>query len=262
MTEPGGDTARFGVSDPESVPVLDAATVVLLRDGADGIEAVMLRRNLRSDFVGGAYVFPGGGVDPQDGDTDRFRVAAIRETFEEAGLLLARRADGSIVSFADGEVADRFVGHRRAVDDGRMTMAQLCDLEGLTMATDGLLALSRWVTPLGAPRRYDTRFFVARAPAGQVALHDDREVIDHLWIRPADALARQEAGGFELILPTRSTLEELADFRTVDDVLDAIAGRSDPPAITPTLRTEGDDVLLALPDGRRYNLVTNRMIGG
>lgn len=257
MTDRPLGAINFGVEDPESVPVRDAATVVLLRDGVGGVEAVMLLRNLRSDFVGGAYVFPGGGVDPDDGPDDAFRHAAIRESFEEAGLLLARRRDGSMVSFEASDVAARFAAHRIEVDHGRMTLAALCALEELHPATDSLVSISRWVTPLGAPRRYDTRFFVARAPEGQVALHDDREVVDHLWIRPADALARHDEGRFQLILPTRRTLEELASFDRVDDALAQMSGRDEPEVIAPTMEVTGTTAVIELPDGARYDAVTN-----
>ncbi len=249
-------TIDFGHPDPESVPVRDAATVVLLRDGAEGIEAVMLLRNLRSDFVGGAYVFPGGAVDPDDGPDDAFRVAAIRESFEEAGLLLARHG-GAPLSFDDPAVAERFVEHRRAVDHGELAIRDLCRLEALELAVDELRYLSRWVTPLGAPRRYDTRFFVTRAPEGQVALHDDREAVDHLWIRPADALARHDDGTFQLILPTRRTLEELAHHATVADVLAELDARPEPSAIAPTVVDRDGRMVVELPDGRGYDPLTN-----
>lgn len=257
MTDRPVGAIDFGVDDPESIPIRDAATVVLLRDGPNGVEAVMLLRNLRSDFVGGAYVFPGGGVDPDDGPVEAFRRAAIRESFEEAGLLLAWNTSGGMVSFESPEVATRFAAHRVEVDHGRMTLTELCRLEQLTPATDTLVSISRWITPLGAPRRYDTRFFVARAPEGQVALHDDREVVDHLWIRPGDALARHDEGRFQLILPTRRTLEEIREFDRVDDVLAQMAGRDEPEVIAPTMELEGNSAVIELPDGARYDAVTN-----
>lgn len=262
MTERPKSTVDFGTANPELVPIRDAATVVLLRDGADGIETVMLQRNLESDFVGGAYVFPGGAVDPQDGHTDPFRVAAIRETFEEAGLLLARDGRGRALSFEDAAVAERFGAYRREIDSATMTVAQLCATEGLTLALDELRTYARWVTPLGAPRRYDTRFFVARAPEGQVALHDDREVIGHVWIRPSEALDRHDAGLFNLILPTRATLEDLVFFDTVDDVIEALGGVGEPEPIMPTADGDEGGVTLTMPDGRRFDAATCRPLEG
>ena len=195
------------------MPVRPAATVVLVRDGDEGPEVLMLRRNLSSIFVAGAYVFPGGALEPDDGDPEdmtAYKVAAIRECFEESGVLLAAGPGGRVLSLADPDVAARFDRHRADVDAGRRAFADVCAEEGLTPLLDDLRYLSRWVTPEGAPRRYDTRFFVARAPDEQTPLHDDREAIESLWIRPADALARNRTGDFELILPTMETLASFA----------------------------------------------------
>src|SRR4051795_11500729 len=204
------------------VELRDAATVLILRDGepdADGdtLEVFMLRRNLKSDFVGGAYVFPGGAVDPEDrhenlepvcvGRTDAdasarlgiergglaFWVAAIRESFEEAGVLLAYDADGAIVDLDDAASAERWAAHRAAVDTGELRLVDLCEAEGLRLAVDGIHYFGHWITPEGAPRRYDTRFFLAAAPTNQTPLHDDHEVIANTWLRPADAIARAKS---------------------------------------------------------------------
>jgi 8-oxo-dGTP pyrophosphatase MutT (NUDIX family) len=194
------------------VPVLDAATVLPVRDGDGGLEVLMLLRNHDSGFVPGAYVFPGGAVDPSDSadGLDPFRVAAIRECFEECGLLLARDASGAYPSTVPR--------------DGAASIREVCAALGLTLAVDGLHALSRWVTPEGAPRRYDTRFYVALAPAGQTPWHDGREAIDHLWIRPADALDRNRDGDFELILPTLMSLRTLAEYAVAAEVVAALEG--------------------------------------
>lgn len=230
------------------VELRDAATVLILRDGPTGLEVFMLRRNLNSDFVGGAYVFPGGAVDPADrhvdlepvceGRTDAdasrrlgigsgglaFWVAAIRESFEEAGVLLAYDLDG-VVDLDDAESSARWGHHRQQVDTGQLTMVDLCRLEGLRLAVDGMHYFSHWITPEGAPRRYDTRFFVGRAPADQVLRHDGDETIAALWARPSDALARNAAGDFELIRPTQHSLEILSDYPDADAVLAAAAAR-------------------------------------
>jgi 8-oxo-dGTP pyrophosphatase MutT (NUDIX family) len=248
-------TLRFEADDPDSVPVRDAATVMLLRDGDDGLEVFMLLRNLKSDFVGGAYVFPGGGVDAGDGPAGSdasFRLAAIRESFEEAGLLLATHVDGSIVSFRDPVVAERFTEHRRAVDSGERSILDVCEEEGLRPATDALVHFSRWVTPLGSPRRYDTRFLVAHAPPEQVGLHDDREVVANLWIRPEDALERHAGGDFEMIFPTVRTLEDIARFDRADDVLADAAARGPIERVEPTVDLETGAVLIEL-DGVLYD---------
>src|SRR5437667_256775 len=112
------------------------------------------------------------------------------QPFAEAGVLLAYGPGDEIVSLANEEVAERYRLHRTAVDSGERRLIELCEIEDLRLAVDQIHYFGHWVTPLGAPRRYDTRFFVAAAPPEQVPLHDDRETIANLWVRPADALAR------------------------------------------------------------------------
>ncbi len=276
---------NMGHPDPESVPVRDAATVMLLRDGRDGIEVCMLQRNLNSDFVGGAYVFPGGGVDPEDADpamaevcagrvesdasrlvgVDQgglsFWVAAVRESFEEAGVLLAAHPDGTVVSFKDPVTAERFQQHRAEVDSGRRSLVEVCTDEGLQLTVGDMHYFSRWVTPLGAPRRYDTRFFVAAAPQEQVALHDDREVIGTRWLTPRAALSDHAAGRMTMIFPTVRTMVALDRFATADDVLAHARAQAQVPAVVPMLRDEGGGLRLILPGdpegtGGVYDAVT------
>ncbi|CAB5069107.1 MAG: NUDIX hydrolase [Actinobacteria bacterium] len=261
----------MGQSDPTGVEVRDAATVMLLRDGPDGVEVCMLQRNLQSDYVGGAYVFPGGGVDPQDaghdlddmflGRTDveasrlldldqgglAFWVAAIRESFEEAGLLLAETADGERISFSDPEVAARFEVHRRDVDSGRRRLAEICLEEQLRLEVGSIHYFSRWVTPLGAPRRYDTRFFVAAAPEGQVALHDDAEVIATRWLTPAAALADQESARITMVFPTIRTMIELAKFDSAAQVLEHAAVQTVITPMLPFMKDFGAGLRIVLP---------------
>lgn len=262
-----------------SIPIRDAATVMLVRDAdpAPGIEVFMLRRNLRSDFVGGAYVFPGGAVDDHDrhenlesvcvGRTDAdashqlgiergglaYWVAAIRESFEEAGVLLARGADGERIQFNDPVVDERFQAHRQAVDSGARRLVDICEDEGLQLEVDDIFYFSHWITPEGAPRRYDTRFFVARAPLGQTPLHDDHEVIANLWIRPADALAQHRAGQFDLIFPTLRTLEVLERFATADELILAAAAIQDVPAILPKIVEDASGYRILLPGDPGYD---------
>ena len=277
-------TLNFGTEDPEGVPVRDAATVMLLRDGPGGLEVFMLRRNLNSDFVGGAYVFPGGAVDPADGGTDlddfvlgrsdadtsellgvdagglAYWVAAIRESFEEAGLLLAYDGSGSHVELVDPDVVARFAEHRRLVDCGERGLVDVCRAEGLRLATDAIHYFSRWITPLGAPRRYDTRFFVALAPGGQTPLHDDREVIANLWIRPEDALEQHAAGRFELIFPTVRSLEALMRFEVAAAVIEHAAGVESIDPILPRIVEDSGSLRIVLPGDEVYDATTSRRL--
>ena len=225
-----------------------AATVMLVRDGAAAapLEVLMVRRSLESDFVSGAYVFPGGALDPSDGaggeafcvgrtdeaasallGIDRgglaYWVAALRECFEEAGILLAYRADGTLLSLGDRGEERRFAEYRRALNAGELSLFSLCERESLTLACDRVFYFAHWITPAGAPRRYDTRFFVAPSPPEQVPVHDDAEIIASMWVRPADALARFAAKEIELVLPTLRTLRAIGQFPTSAALLDDAA---------------------------------------
>lgn len=264
--------------DPADVELRLAATVMLVRDSDDGPEVFMLRRNPQSAFVGGAFVFPGGAVDDHDrldpdldditsGLTDHhasarlgvdagglaYWVAAIRECFEEAGLLLAYGPDGTVMRFDDPATEARFAGHRAAVDAGDVRLVEVCEQEGLTLACDSIHYFSHWITPVGPPRRFDTRFFVARAPELQVGVHDDRETVANLWVRPADALERREAGELEMILPTVRNLEAIARFGDVDALMAAAAAIPEVPTILPRMVQEDGGTRILLPGDPGYD---------
>ena len=266
------------MSSAEPIAVRDAATVMLVRDRDDGMQVFMLRRNLNSDFVGGAYVFPGGAVDEADRHADlerichglsddaasvqldiesgglAFWVAAVRECFEEAGVLLAV-PDGSddVISFADDEINDRFIRHRHAVDTGERRLLEICELEHLTLDVGRIHYFSHWITPEGPPRRYDTRFFVAAAPPEQVPLHDDRETIANLWVRPNEALAMHARGELDLILPTIKNLEAIGRFERSEDLLAHARSIGKVPAILPRIVSDGGGTRILLPDDPGYD---------
>ncbi len=205
------------------VPVRDAATVALLRDGDAGLEVFMLQRSHAAVFSPSAHVFPGGALDDSDRrHDDPFRVAAIRESFEEAGLLLARTATGDMLRLDDPSTAERFALHRKAMITGDRAFGDVCDEEQLTPACDDLVPFGHWVTPVGPPRRFDTRFFTARAPEHQEGVHDEVETIAGMWARPDDVLRGHRRGEIELILPTMRSLETLAAFDGVDDALEQL----------------------------------------
>jgi len=211
--------------------VRPAATVLLLRDGADGVEVLMTRRSMTASFAPGAYVFPGGGVDAADAlayDQSTRRatqsdlhltqaIAAIRESFEELGVLLARRADGSHLGTADIAALDR-----------QAPFAAQCAEQGLTLSGAEVFVLAHWITDRDLPRRFDVPFLVARMPAGQQPVADEAEQFEPVWVRPADALARHAAGDFFIIFPTIRTLERLQAYATVQTVLDACAVNDEP----------------------------------
>ena len=222
----------------EQRPLRTAATVVVMRDTPSGIEVLLLRRAERGDHSSGAWVFPGGVLDAQDRDCAAFcgalddaaasasmgmaeggldyYVAAIRECFEEAGLLLACGPDGHLVSLAGDSGTE--MGHWRSrLHRGEATMAQFCSHFGLTLATDRLAYFSRWVTPAIRAKRWDTRFFFAIAPTEQESAHDEVELVEQLWLKPAEAIARSES--LKLLNPTRYTLETLAGFASTADMM-------------------------------------------
>lgn len=210
-----------------------AATVVLMREGADGPEVMMLQRTQGAAFLAGAYVFPGGALDATDGEARTlarvtgfsdaeanrllglqagglaYWVAAMRECFEEAGILLAHDESGRAVSPARVEQLARF---RAPLNAGELAFADFLERERLTLPAGELAYIGHWITAPGRPRRFDTRFFVAAAPQGQSGSHDASETIHHVWIRPHEALARGERGEIELVFATKHTLAELAQF--------------------------------------------------
>ncbi|TFY99713.1 MBL fold metallo-hydrolase [Ramlibacter rhizophilus] len=204
-----------------------AATVILMRDSAAGLEILMTRRSATASFAPGAYVFPGGGIDAADaaahelaerrpGQDDRRltqALAAIRESFEELGLLLARHADGRPVQAGDLAALDR-----------QGPFYEQCRARGWRLRADEVFLLAHWVTDRDLPRRFDVPFLVARMPEGQQPLADEAEQFEPVWVRPAEALERHRAGSFFMIFPTIRTLERLAAYASVQAVLDACAG--------------------------------------
>jgi 8-oxo-dGTP pyrophosphatase MutT (NUDIX family) len=230
---------------PLVVPIRDAVTVMLLRENAEGrgssrgLEVLLLRRSMRASFVPGAYVFPGGVIDPQDHATPdalwsnrtpnaqepndspvalaerRVLVAtAIRECFEETGLLPGCDSNGMRLS----ALAQTLIACRRDVHNNVSTLADVLMSHSVTINIGAVKPWSRWVTPLGSPRRYDTRFFIAEAPQAQEAEPDGEELTEARWFRPAEALAQFHEGTLPLILPTVKSLESLRAFATLRDV--------------------------------------------
>ena len=215
----------------EPAPLRPAATVLLLRDGPQGIEVLMTRRSMTASFAPGAYVFPGGGIDAADAQAHSMAtrrdkqsdvhltqaIAAIRESFEELGILFARDADGGWADNKDIAQINR-----------KGPFAAQCQSQGLTLAADQVFVLAHWITDRDLPRRFDVPFLVARMPEGQTPVADESEQFEPVWVRPADALARHEAGNFYIIFPTIRTLERLKAFAKVDEVLQACAVNDEP----------------------------------
>jgi glyoxylase-like metal-dependent hydrolase (beta-lactamase superfamily II)/8-oxo-dGTP pyrophosphatase MutT (NUDIX family) len=212
-------------------PARLAATVLLLRDGAQGLEVLMTRRSASASFAPGAYVFPGGSVDAADAQHHHLAtrrtgqrddhlteaIAAIRESLEELGVLLARHADGRWAAQTDIDALDR-----------QADFFAQCAARGLRLAADEVFVLARWITDRDLPKRFDVPFLVARMPDGQTPVADESEQFEPVWLRPADALARHAAGTFFMIFPTIRTLERLQAFADVAAVLHACAATEEP----------------------------------
>jgi 8-oxo-dGTP pyrophosphatase MutT (NUDIX family) len=213
----------------------DAATVVVVRDIGAGLEVLLLQRAERGDHNSGAWVFPGGLLDRADreaaawatGLTDEqasaalglergglaFFIAAIRECFEESGILFAQDAQGAFVSL-EGEAGAQLAALRHELVDGACDLADICRRFSLRLVPEQLHYIGHWLTPAGRAKRFDTRFFLAIAPTGQTAMHDASETLDHVWIPPRDALSPSNAR--RLMTPTRAMLELLLPFPSAD----------------------------------------------
>jgi 8-oxo-dGTP pyrophosphatase MutT (NUDIX family) len=256
-------------SMPEPRPPRLSATVLLVRDGLRGLEVLMVERHHQIDFATGALVFPGGQVDAADGDAAlaarcagvagqddaarALRVAAIRETFEEAGVLLARPRGGSALVDAE-RLRGIEARHRAALHARERTLAELVAAEDLELACDLLVPFAHWITPVFMPKRFDTWFFLVAAPPDQVALHDGHESVDSLWITPSDAEAAKSAGRRTIIFPTLLNVRKLGRAATVADALaNARAG----PIVTvlPRVEKRGDTPVMVLPEGAGYDVV-------
>lgn len=242
------------IEDPPSVPVSPrpAATIVLLRDGAaDGLEVLLMRRSRNSGFVPGAYVFPGGRVDGSDalpaaverldglaveGAASRlnlhdaeppaiaYYLAALREAFEETGILVGLRSDGSAPPTAAEDAGVDSI--RDDLMQDRISFAETVALMQCRIAGHAVEYFAHWITPEAEPRRYDTRFFAAKVRAGSTPIVDPREMTDAVWATPADALSRCDDGELPMVFPTIKTLEQLTPFESADHALDGLRGLS------------------------------------
>ena len=268
----------------------DAATVMVLRPagasasggaaGAAGVEVLMLRRVAAMKFAPGAYVFPGGGVDPADFDPEigwhgpdpaefgarlgappelarALVCAAVRETFEEAGVLLAGAPDGGPLADPSGP---SWEADRAALVGGALTLAGLLARRGLVLRADLLVPWARWITPEGEPRRFDARFFAAALPVGQVATGHAAES-DHIaWLRPADAIASARAGEISMLPPTATTLHDFSVAVAAGDAVDGdavaqiLARRPVIEPVKPRLVLEDGVAWLLVPDEVGYPL--------
>src|SRR5690242_12030459 len=227
----------------EAVRPRDASTILLLRDGATKeIEVFMMVRHYEIDFNSGALVFPGGSVDKNDREiiahpelysggegldeaAMSFRIAAIRETFEESGILLAR-PKGSKALLDAKRASEIEAAHRSDLCEGKTTFLKVLTDNGMLLALDELVPYAHWVTPEGMPKRFDTWFFLAAAPPDQLGAHDGKESTDSIWVSPREALEGGESGRFKLPFPTTRNLIKLGKQATVKSALDDSRGKT------------------------------------
>ncbi len=262
------------IDDPPSSPALPrpAATVVLMRDAAEGVQVLLLKRVHSAGFVPGAYVFPGGRVDRDDADPDvlsrsvsldadvaaermklldadppavAYYLAALREAFEETGILVGRGADGEPLPTAAAasnvlEVRDRLLGES-------CSFAQALEDLGALIDDTAMEYVGHWITPIAEPRRYDARFFAAVVPPeSEPAIHT-AEMLDAIWITPAAALERTREGSLPMVFPTIKTLESMVDFDTASEILRHHRERPIPSVLPRLIRT-ADGIIIRLPE--------------
>jgi 8-oxo-dGTP pyrophosphatase MutT (NUDIX family) len=248
----------------------DAATVMVLREVAEGVEVLMLRRTAAMKFAPGAYVFPGGSVDAADFSAEiewhgpdpaefgsrlgappelarALVCAAVRETFEESGVLLAGLPDGTLVAPSGAS----WEADRTALTTGTLTLAQLLSRRGLVLRADLLVPWARWITPEAEPRRFDACFFAAALPAGQLATGHLAEADKTAWLRPADAIEAARAGRISLLPPTATTLNE---FTQCGGLADILGRRRVVEPIQPRVVVEEGEAWLLIPDEVAYPL--------
>jgi len=260
------------MSERPVAPARPSATILLVRDGSAGLEVFMVERHHQIDFATGALVFPGGKVDPGDSsvgvrarcagaegldaETLTLRVAAIRETFEEAGVLLGRprsRPAGQAALLPAPRLAAVEERHRHALERDEITIGEVAEAEDLELACDLLVPFAHWITPTFMPKRFDTWFFLVAAPPDQVALHDGRESVDSVWTTPAAAVAAAERGERTIIFPTLLNLKKLDRHTTVAAAL-AAARREPIVTVFPRMEKTAAGRVMRIPAEAGYDV--------
>jgi 8-oxo-dGTP pyrophosphatase MutT (NUDIX family) len=244
---------------------LPSATILVLRDGASGVEVLMVKRHHQIDFASGALVFPGGKVDAHDrdpalrdhadgaADLDDLRLSlaacAIREGFEESGILLARKAGSS--DLIDVARASALAPWRPKLNAGDVGLVEFLTREKLRLACDALVPFAHWITPTFMPKRFDTYFYVAAAPAGQLGRHDGSESVDSVWVNPNEAIGDKR---WTIIFPTKMNLMKLGRAKSVADAI-ARAKAEAIVTVEPKVMPKGDGQVLTIPEEAGYGKI-------
>ena len=264
-----------------------AATVILLRDRKPrGFEVFLLRRHEKSSFMGGNFVYPGGRVDLDDESLEicslskgmtfeeaqtilrgtfspeesfAHWVAAIRELFEEAGVLLAYHQKGNLFQIRNRDEQEKFLLYRKLLQEGKMNICEIAQKEDLLFALDQLHYYAHWITPEAQSQRFDTRFFLTRYPSGQEASHDQKETTAGIWITPKKALEENLKGDVILSPPTLKTLEDLSRFKGIEDIFHSLKEEDIQP-ILPILTKISNDPLIIFPWDPEYEIFQGEKI--
>jgi 8-oxo-dGTP pyrophosphatase MutT (NUDIX family) len=247
---------------PAAVPV-PAATILLLRDGDAGLEVFMVKRHHQIDFVAGALVFPGGKLEKGDSDdalaahvdcgptwTADMRAlgaGAIREAFEESGILLAR--DARTGAFVTAERLEELQHYRPLLDKREVALTDMLAKQNLRLALDQLVHFAHWITPANMPKRFDTHFFLAVSPVGHAGSHDGRESVDSIWITPGEAISDRKR--WNVIFPTKLNLMKLDKSKRVDAAIAAARADRVLP-VTPWVENGPDGQILKIRDDAGY----------
>jgi len=255
--------------------LIPAATILLVRDHPS-LEVLMVERHHQIDFASGALVFPGGKVSADDhrqewrdhadggfdGEERAFRVAALREAFEESGLLLAREAGarGAGAPVVDADRIAPLEGLRSGIDRGEISFLETIRDGGLVLALDALTPYAHWITPKMMKKRFDTRFYIAAAPAAQEALCDGSETVDACWIAPKDAMDQQKAGKRTIIFPTLMNVEMLGRSSSAAEAMAASQARTIV-TVVPELSEENGEPVLRIPAEAGYMLTVEKLDG-
>ena len=248
---------------------IPSSTIVIARDkqSGTGIEIFMVVRHHQIDFASGALVFPGGKVSKSDFDPDLRKqvsassapdeaqlplmVAAIREAFEESGILFARPAEGG--SLIDNKIVERLEPYRSQLEKNQCSMAEFTKKEALTLALDELHHFAHWVTPEMMPKRFDTHFYLARGPEGHSGSHDGYESVGSIWITPQQALSDAEEGKLKVIFPTRMNLMRLTQYSSVDEAISATK-QQEVVTVMPWTEQKETGAMLCIPDNAGYEI--------
>lgn len=266
------------MSEMQAAPPVPAATIIIGRERADQFEMFMVVRHQQIDFASGALVFPGGKANDGDrdpelrhwctgaGDFDEtelaLRVAAIRETYEESGILLARPRESE--ELIPGSRLRDLKSWRKKLAADEISILEFLKSESLRLAVDHLTLFAHWITPELMPKRFDTHFYLAAAPDDQIGVHDGGESVDSVWITPAQALAENESGRQTLIFPTRVNVGKLARYHSIGEAIET-ARQSRVITVQPWVEERDDGPHLCIPAEADYDLTSEsleKIMGG